>query len=86
MNKVLYKPVGLALSVTGGLVATFVFKRVWQLVAGEAEAPKATDRDYSWGEVLAAAAVQGAIFGLVKAAIDRGGAAGVRRLTGGWPT
>lgn len=85
MNKLMYKPVGLALSVTGGLVASAVFKRVWQLVAGEPKAPKATERDYGWGEVLAAAALQGAIFGFVKAAIDRGGAVGVRRMTGYWP-
>ncbi len=38
-----------------------------------------------WGEVLTAAALQGAIFAVVKAAVDRGGAAGVRRLTGEWP-
>jgi hypothetical protein len=32
-----------------------------------------------------AAAVQGAIFGAVKALVDRGGATGWRRLTGTWP-
>ena len=35
--------------------------------------------------VLAAAAVQGAIFALVRAAVDRAGATGVKRLTGSWP-
>jgi hypothetical protein len=85
MNKLMYKPVGLALGVASGVVASFVFKRVWQLAAGQSEAPKATAQDYGWGEVLAAAALQGAIFGLVKAAIDRGGAVGVRRVTGDWP-
>jgi hypothetical protein len=35
--------------------------------------------------VLAAAALQGAIFAVVRAAVDRGGATGVRRLTGHWP-
>ncbi|WP_305778628.1 DUF4235 domain-containing protein [Nocardia uniformis] len=32
-----------------------------------------------------AAVLQGAIFGLVKAAIDRAGAAGYESLTGTWP-
>lgn len=85
MNKMLYKPLSLAFSVAGGVVAGAIFKRVWKLVADEDEAPKATSRDYGWGSVLAAAALQGAIFAVVKAAIDRGGAEGVRRLTGDWP-
>lgn len=85
MNKVLYKPLGLAFGVAGGVLAGMVFKQVWKLIAGEEEAPDATSREYSWAEVLAAAAIQGAIFAVVKAAVDRGGAAGVRRLTGEWP-
>jgi hypothetical protein len=51
----------------------------------DVEAPEATDEDFGWTEVLIAATVQGAIFGLVKAAIDRGGATGYRKLTGRWP-
>ena len=37
------------------------------------------------GEILAAAALQGAIFAIVKALVDRSGAEGFRRLTGVWP-
>ena len=36
-------------------------------------------------EVLVAAALQGAIFALVQAALDRGLAEGTRKLTGTWP-
>ncbi|GII21674.1 DUF4235 domain-containing protein [Planosporangium mesophilum] len=85
MNKVLYKPLGLAFGVAGGVLAGMVFKQVWKLVAGEEDAPDATSEEYGWAEVLAAAAIQGAIFAVVKAAVDRGGAAGVRKLTGEWP-
>lgn len=85
MNKILYKPFSIAFSVAGGVAAGIVFKQVWKRLSGEDEAPDATSRDYGWGEVLAAAALQGAIFAVVRAAIDRGGAAGVRRLTGDWP-
>lgn len=35
--------------------------------------------------MLPAAAAQGAVFGLVKATVDRGGAEGFRKLTGVWP-
>jgi hypothetical protein len=41
------------------------------VVSGEEEAPEATSPDYSTKEVLIAAAVQGAIFAVVKAAVDR---------------
>lgn len=85
MNKVLYKPFSIAFSVAGGVAAGFVFKQIWKRLSGEDDAPQATSQEYGWGEVLAAAALQGAIFAVVKAAIDRGGAEGVRKLTGEWP-
>jgi hypothetical protein len=47
--------------------------------------PSATDEERGWGEILAAAALQGAIFALVKAAVDRAGATGVKKVTGEWP-
>ena len=85
MIKLLYKPIGMVASVLGGLIAGMIFKRVWKLTAGEDEAPKATDEQRGWQEVLLAAALQGAIFALVKAVVDRGAAEGTRKLTGVWP-
>jgi hypothetical protein len=85
MIKLLYKPVGMLVSVLGGVIAGSIFKRVWKLAAGEDEAPKATDAQRGWPEVLIAATLQGAIFALVKAAVDRGAAEGTRKLTGVWP-
>jgi hypothetical protein len=85
MAKVLYKPLGIIFGVVGGILAGTVFKQIWKRVAGEEDAPKATEDERSWGEVLPAAALQGATFALVKAAVDRGGAEGFRKLTGVWP-
>jgi hypothetical protein len=85
VNKLLYRPLGMLFGVLGGLAASALFGQVWKLITGTEEAPTPTQKDRSWGEVLLAASVQGAIFGLVKAAIDRGGAAGYNRLTGEWP-
>lgn len=82
MKNLLYKPFGLMAGVAGGVVASWAFKQVWRLSTGDDDAPDATDADKGWGEVLTAAALQGAIFAIVKAAIDRGGAVGVRRITG----
>lgn len=83
-TKLAYKPLGMLLSVAAGAVAGVAYHRVWR-VLGRGDAPQATDQDRGWGEILAAAAVQGVIFALVKAAVDRGGAQAVRRLTGNWP-
>ena len=85
MARLLYKPLGLIISVIGGLIAGTIFKRLWGAVAHEEEAPKATDARRGWGEIIAAATVEGAVFGGVKAAIDRAGATGFQRLTGAWP-
>ncbi len=85
IGKAAYKPVGLVLSLAAGTVAGVIFRQVWRLTAGDGEAPSATDEHRRWGEILAAAALQGAIFAVVRAAVDRGGAMSVRRLTGQWP-
>jgi hypothetical protein len=85
VNKALYKSLSLAFGVAGGILAGVVFKRVWKVIAGEEEIPDATSQEYGWGEVLAAAAIHGAIFAVVKAAIDRGSAAGLRKLAGDSP-
>lgn len=85
VNKVIYKPAGMVLGALAGVGATVVFRKVWTLATGDAQAPDPTDRDRGWGSILLAAAVQGAIFGVVKAAVDRGGAAGYRKVTGEWP-
>jgi hypothetical protein len=83
--KVIYKLLSLAFSVLGGLLAAAVYKQVWKVAAREDDAPDADDRDRTWREVLIAAAVEGAIFGLVKAAVQRSGAQAVRKTTGHWP-
>jgi hypothetical protein len=85
LMKMLYKPLSLVVSVLGGILAGAVFKKVWAAVSGEEDVPKATSLEYSTREVLVAAAVQGAIFAGVKAAVDRAGAKGIRRITGADP-
>jgi Protein of unknown function (DUF4235) len=80
--KILSRPLGLLISVLGGILAGAVFKKVWTVVSGEEEAPEATSPEYSTKEVLVAAVVQGAIFAGVKAAVDRAGAKGFKKVTG----
>lgn len=85
LQKVALKPVNVALGFAAGAAAGFLFKEAWKLVAGEDDAPDAGDQDRGWGEILTAAALQGAIFAVVKAAVHRGGAITTHKLTGTWP-
>lgn len=85
MIRAVYKPFGLIVSVLGGVLASALFSRVWRAIAHEDDSPDATDRDRGWSEILISAALQGALFGLVKAAVDRAGATGFARATGTWP-
>lgn len=82
-TKIAYKPFGLVLSILGGILANVVFGQVWKRVSDAPTPPNATDEDYSTREVLLAALLQGAVFGLVKAAIDRAGMRGMQRIVNG---
>ena len=83
MIRVLCKSAGLLLSLLGGLLASAIFKKVWKLAAGEDEAPTSTDARRGWREVLLAV-LQGVIFSLVRAVIDRAAAQGTAKITGAW--
>jgi Protein of unknown function (DUF4235) len=85
MTKLLYKIVGMLVSVLGGMLAGAIFKKAWRLAADGGEAPKATDADRGWPEILGAAALQGALFAVVRATVDRATAVGTEKLTGTWP-
>jgi hypothetical protein len=80
LGKIAYKPIGLTFGMIGGLAAGKVFGMVWKRVSGEDETPQPLSDDYSTREVLLAATIQGAIFGLIKTAVDRYGMKTVRRL------
>ena len=80
LAKIAYKPVGLVFSVLGGILASFLFGQLWKRISDEDDVPEATSEEYGTREVLVAAVLQGAVFGLVKAAVDRAGMKGVRKL------
>lgn len=83
--RILYKPWGAVAGVIGGVLAGAVFKRIWRATRGEEDVPDSTDPDRSWTETALAAALEGAVFGGVKAIVDRGAATGFARATGKWP-
>ncbi|MET9069674.1 DUF4235 domain-containing protein [Streptosporangium sandarakinum] len=82
MSKIVSKGTGAVTGLIGGAVAGAIFKQVWKLVSGKDEAPDPTSDQYAWKEILVAAAIQGAIFGVVKAVIDRTATGKIHRATG----
>jgi hypothetical protein len=85
--KILYRPWGLIGSLVGGLIAGQVFQQVWKrLVPGnQDDPPKPLQSEYPLPQILVAALIQGAIFSVVRALINRGGARLFQRWTGEWP-
>jgi len=59
--KILYRPIGIAGSVVGGLLANLVFKKVWQQSApgDHPDPPDALESGHPLKEILLAAVLQG---------------------------
>ena len=85
--KILYRPWGLAVSLLGGLIAGEIFQQVWKQLDPDSseDPPKPLESEYRLRKILVAAAIQGAIFTVVRALINRGGARVFERWTGEWP-
>ncbi|WP_439031976.1 DUF4235 domain-containing protein [Gordonia terrae] len=81
VSKAMYKPMSLATSVLGGIAAGAVFGQIWKRISDDESAPDPKDLERSNTEVLVAAALQGLVFGLVRAAVDRAGARGYKAVT-----
>jgi hypothetical protein len=75
-------------SVVGGLIAGFLGKKVFESawsVIDDQEPPKPDHRDVPIGKVVAAAALEGAVFRATRAAVDHQMRRGFAGLTGSWP-
>src|SRR3954453_4876427 len=71
----IYKPLGLILSLLAGLLGKMIFDFVWEKVDDQ-EPPEATTEETSWGRLGAVAAIQGVIFRVTRFAVDVWGAVG----------
>ena len=75
-------------SIVGGLIAGFLSKKVFDQLWGlfdDEEPPDSKHRQISWGKLLVAAAIQGAIFRAAKEATDHYSRRAFAGVTGTWP-
>jgi hypothetical protein len=78
--KAAYKPFGTVFGIVGGLLAGKVFGIIWKKISKEDETPAPLSEEYTTREVLVAATLQGAIFGLITTAVNRYGIKGYRKF------
>ena len=69
MAKILFIPVSIAAGLLAGFLGKKLFDGLWGVIDDE-EPPDSKHRDISWGRLLLAGAIQGAIFRAVKEATD----------------
>jgi Protein of unknown function (DUF4235) len=75
-------------SIIGGLIAGFVAKKLFDQLWGlidDREPPESEHRRASWGKLIAATALEGAIFRATKAVADHGARQAFAGVTGTWP-
>ena len=82
--KILFIPFSIVGSLLAGLAGKKLFDFVWTRF-DDAEPPEAEHRDVSWGKLVAATAIQGAIFSGTRAASDHGARLAFYRATRRWP-
>lgn len=80
----LFAPFSIFLGLLAGFIGKKLFVQVWGMI-DDNEPPESEHRDAEWGKVVAAAALQGAIFRATKIAVDRGARVAFANTTGTWP-
>jgi hypothetical protein len=80
LGRIIYKPFGTMFGILGGLLAGKVFGIIWKKLSNEDETPAPLSEDYTTREVLVAATLQGAVFGLITTAVNRYGIKGYRKF------
>lgn len=80
----LFAPIGIAAGLLAGFVGKKAFEKVWGAVDDQ-EPPQSEHREPEWPKLIAALAVEGAIFRIAKGLTDHGARRSFARLTGTWP-
>lgn len=82
--KLLFAPIGIGAGLAAGFAARKLFARIWAAI-DEEEPPEPDQRRAPTLKLVAALAIEGAVFRVVKGFADHGARSGFAKLTGRWP-
>lgn len=85
MAKLFFKPFEIVLAIAGVALSQRIFRRIWDRVDPDHEAPGARTENVSARRAIAARGLQAATAAMTVAALERGGARAFRHVTGFWP-
>lgn len=84
MVKLVFAPIGFITGFAAGVAARKGFERIWA-VFDEDEPPQPDQRDAPMVKMVAALAIEGVVFRVVKGVTDHGTRRAVAGFTGRWP-
>ncbi len=84
MAKLLFIPVSIGGSFVAAMIAKKGFELAWGMIDDQ-EPPEPATRETSWPKLLAALAIEGAVFRVTKGAVDHVSRRGFLNATGVWP-
>lgn len=84
MGKLLFLPFSIAAGLIAGLIGKKLFEQIWGLI-DEEEPPHSKHRDIEMPKLVAALALEGAIFRAIRGLTDQGARRSYARFTGSWP-
>jgi len=80
----IFAPISIVAGLIAGIIGKKAFEKLWGVVDDQ-EPPHPEHREIEWPKLVAALAVEGAIFRLVKGLTDHGARRSFAGLTGSWP-
>jgi hypothetical protein len=82
--KILFAPLGIIAGLIAGLAAKKAFEKAWSVIDDE-DPPEPDDRYAPTGKMIAALALEGAIFRVTKGFVDHQARSSFAGATGRWP-
>ncbi len=82
--KLIFAPIGIVFGLIAGALGRKAFEAAWGVI-DEEDPPDPQHREVQWPKLIAALAIEGAIFRLAKGLVDHGSRSSFAKLTGRWP-
>ncbi len=82
--KILFAPLGIGAGLVAGFVAKKAFEKAWSVIDHD-DPPEPDTRGVPTGKMIAALALEGAIFRVTKGFVDHQARASFAGATGRWP-